>query len=54
MKDVAKYMNSKNYNGIKAVSYSMDGKNRLMIIDGNHRFVAAKLNGVKKIKMRVI
>lgn len=47
-------MNTQKYNGIKAVSYNMNGKNKLMIVDGNHRFVAAKLNGVKKVKMRVI
>lgn len=52
--DTAKYMNTQKYNGIKAVSYNMNGKNKLMIVDGNHRFVAAKLNGVKKVKMRVI
>lgn len=52
--DTAKYMNTQKYNGIKAVSYNMNGKNKLMIVDGNHRFVAAKFNGVKKVKMRVI
>ena len=49
--DTAKYMNTQKYNGIKAVSYNINGKNKLMIVDGNHRFVAAKLNGVKKVKI---
>ena len=54
MEDVARYMSNKKYEGIKAISYFANGKRHIMIVDGNHRFVAAKLNGVKKIKMREI
>lgn len=52
--DVAKYMSSRNYDGIKALRYTDGNSERIMIVDGNHRFVAAKLNHERKVKMRII
>lgn len=52
--DVAKYMLSRNYDGIKAIKYNREGKETIMIVDGNHRYVAAKLNHEKSVKMRII
>lgn len=47
-------MLSRNYDGIKAIKYNKDGKETIMIVDGNHRYVAAKLNHENIIKMRII
>lgn len=43
-----------NYDGIKALRYTDGNSERIMIVDGNHRFVAAKLNHERKVKMRII
>ena len=49
---VAKYMAKENYDGI--VGLGISGTNKVLLVDGNHRAAAAKINGKKTVPIKIL
>lgn len=49
---VAKYMSKENYDGI--VGFGISGTNKVILVDGNHRAEAAKINGKNTVPVKIL
>lgn len=49
---VAKYMSKEDYDGI--VGFGLSGTDKVILVDGNHRAAAAKINGMKTVPVKIL